>query len=90
VLTQNLGEMGSIYCVHKNKKKSIAFIYLIIVDRESKKESIAFIYIFVLTQNFGEMGGINYLIYVHRKEKEIYCLYLYICVDTESWRDGGY
>ena len=73
VLTQNLGEMDSIFCVHKKKKKSIMFIY-----------------IFVLTQNFGEMGGINYLIYVHRKEKEIYCLYLYICVDTESWRDGGY
>ena len=27
LLTQNLGEMDSIYCVHKNKKKSIAFIY---------------------------------------------------------------
>jgi len=51
---------------------------------KKKKKSIMFIYIFVLTQNFGEMGGINYLIYVHRKEKGIYRVYLLIVADRES------
>jgi len=29
--------MDSIYCVHKSKKKYIAFIYLICVDTERKR-----------------------------------------------------
>jgi hypothetical protein len=56
VLTQNLGEMDSIYCVHKKKKKFIAFIYIFVLTQnfgemdsiycvhKKKKESIGFIY----------------------------------------------
>jgi len=54
VLTQN-GEMDSIYCVHKKKKESIAFIYIFVLTQngemdsifcvhKKKKESIGFIY----------------------------------------------
>jgi hypothetical protein len=80
----------------ESKKKSIAFIYILLLTQKEyfsyrvglyicvhrkKKKSIAFIYILLLTQN-GEMDSILFI--VKKKKESTRFIYLIIVVDTES------